>query len=117
MAKRNRAAAIENQEVIYDDGYTSVVKTDNGTAPVPPPDTPFEPKPVSVVDMLDTLAGYVIPVINMGTGTNEKGECLLCGKSTAYEKRKLCVDCMQKYGKSYYERAKVAVENGETVIE
>lgn len=115
MAKRNRDSLNNNQEIVYEDDFTSVIKTDTGSAPTPIEPT-FEPKTMTVSDMLDTLAGYVIPTINMGSGTNERGECMLCGKQTAYNNRKLCVNCMQAHGREYYNKAKKAIENGETII-
>lgn len=115
MAKRNRDTLNGNQEIVYEDDYTSVIKTDTPSMPTPVEPT-FEPKAITVGDMLDTLAGYVIPTINLSTGTNEKGECMLCGRETAYSNRKLCIHCMQTYGREYYNKAKQAIENGETTI-
>ncbi len=118
MARKNRSVSnVSTGDIIYDDGYTTVTASPGSGEPVQPPEPPFEAQPVSVVDMLDTLAGYVIPVINMGATTEGNGQCLLCGKKTAYKMRKLCVDCMNTYGKSYYEKAKIAIENGDTMIE
>lgn len=118
MARRNK------EHIIFDDDATviiqkdSEVKTDEeemSTAHVAR--QADNDKPVQVVDVLDAIAGFVMPTFDMIRDTDGNGECVLCGKQTAYKMRKLCVDCMHQHGREFYEKARTAIKNGETTIQ
>lgn len=114
MVRRNK------ENVIFDDDATVIIQRDE----MP---THTERKmiqkqaekfnePISVVDVLDTIAGYVMPSFYMVPDSEESGQCLLCGKRTAYKMRKLCVDCMKEHSREYYEKARAAIQAGEDTI-
>lgn len=77
--------------------------------------TSMEMTSVSVSDVLETMAGYVMPDFRF-VGSGEKGTCLICGKQTSMASRKLCGDCMKKSGSRLYQLAKQAIENGEKEV-
>lgn len=72
-------------------------------------------KPIQVVDVLENMAGYMMPNFRF-VNTNEKGTCLICGKETSMFSRKLCGDCMKESGERLYMLAKQAIENGEKEV-
>lgn len=115
MARRNK------ENIIFDNDATLIIQKDpEETAPVEPKQMRKARtinKPIEVVDVLDTIAGYIMPTFYMVQDSEKQGECLLCGKQTAYKMRKLCVDCMKKHAREYYEKARAAIENGETTIQ
>lgn len=74
-----------------------------------------EMKNISVVDVLDTLAGYAMPDFRF-VNTSEKGTCMICGKQTSMYARKLCGDCMKHSGERLYNLAKQAIEDGEKEV-
>lgn len=114
MARRNREKVLYNNDgtvLIQSDSDTSttLIKTPN-KAPAKLPGT------VKVVDILDALAGWSIPQFNLLKSSSGKGECVICGKQTAYKNRTLCIECMENYAEDLYAKAKEAVENGETTV-
>lgn len=44
------------------------------------------------------------------------GECCICGTETQFISRKICVNCMKKYGEQIYDKAIVASDRGERSI-
>lgn len=117
MPRRNRTIydkdatlVIENDEKVTNDATpmsdTMKVFRNEGT---------MEMATVSVLDVLETMAGYVMPDFRF-VGSGEKGTCLICGKQTSMSSRKLCGDCMKQSGLKLYQLAKQAIENGEKEV-
>lgn len=75
------------------------------------------PSEIQTLDVLDAMVSYVPPRFSLLKQGEGAGQCVLCGKQTTYYKRKICLDCMEKYGEDLYDKAKEAIENGKTVIE
>lgn len=73
-------------------------------------------KTVKVTDVLDTFAGYLPSQAAFTEGTN-KGECVLCGKETTNELRKVCFDCLKTHAMELHHEAVSAMENGKTEFE
>lgn len=118
MPRRNRT--------IYDKDATLVIENnEKGTNDVAPMSdtmnvfrneaTSMEMTSVSVSDVLETMAGYVMPDFRF-VGSGEKGTCFICGKQTSMSARKLCGDCMKQSGSRLYQLAKQAIENGEKEV-
>lgn len=117
MPRRNRT--------IYEKDATLVIENNekgtNDVAPMSDTMNVFrnegttEMTSVSVSDVLETMAGYVMPDFRF-VGSGEKGTCLICGKQTSMASRKLCGDCMKKSGSRLYQLAKQAIENGEKEV-
>lgn len=117
MARRNKG------NVIFDDDATLIIQKnemkmdDIIQEPIVNRATRrIDESPIQVVDVLDAIAGFIMPTIDM-IRDDSPGECILCGKQTAYKMRKLCVDCMKQHGREFYEKARTAIENGETTIQ
>lgn len=111
------------ENIIYDDNATMVIRQETEAVPMQDEMTVIKqtanvpmPDKIAVTDILDTMTGFVIPRFNLVKDSDGSGECLVCGKRTAYKMRKLCVDCMEKHGKVFYEKARNAIENGEKFI-
>lgn len=75
------------------------------------------PSEIQTLDVLDAMVSYVPPRFSLLKQGEGAGQCVLCGKQTTYYKRKICLDCMEKYGEDLYDKAKEAIENGKAVIE
>lgn len=62
--------------------------------------TPFDVEnvDVSVYDVIDTFAGYMIPKFGVNKSEDGAGVCIFCNGKTQYAKRKICVSCLEKYG-------------------
>lgn len=114
MARRNK------ENIIFNDDATLIIQQEPDNATLSEPGQArkerINNKSIEVLDVLDTIAGYIMPTFYMVPDSEEPGECLLCGKRTAYKMRKLCVDCMKEHSREYYEKARAAIENGETII-
>lgn len=118
MPRRNRT--------IYDKDATLVIENnEKGANDVDPisdtmkvfrnETTSMEMTSVPVSDVLETMAGYVMPDFRF-VGNGEKGTCLICGKQTSMASRKLCGDCMKQSGQRLYQLAKQAIESGEKEV-
>lgn len=76
-----------------------------------------ETKEINVDDVMDTFAGYMAARFGVNKSGEPNGECVICGKSTQYQHRKMCVDCLEKYSvEDILNKSKTAVENGETTF-
>lgn len=75
------------------------------------------PTEIATADIFDTMVAYMPPNYNLLKSSEGAGTCLICGKQTAYYKRKICVDCMDKHATTLYSKTKEAIESGKTVIE
>lgn len=75
--------------------------------------TDKEEMTVDVSDVLDTFAGYMVQKVGMNDPENGSGECVLCGASTQYKLRKVCVPCLEKHRIELWQEAKTAIENGD----
>lgn len=75
------------------------------------------PTEIATADIFDTMVAYMPPSYNLLKSSEGTGTCLICGKQTAYYKRKICVDCMDKHATTLYSKTKEAVVSGKTVIE
>ena len=71
---------------------------------------------ISVEDAIDTMAAYLLPKFKVEKDSSNPGECVFCGKETAYQMRHLCVDCMSSVSSDLYRRIKSAIAAGETEI-
>lgn len=71
---------------------------------------------IQVADFFDTLVSYSPfrwfgSVKGMGTGT-----CVLCGKETREDIRRICGECLDRYQSVLYRKTKEALNNGESYI-
>lgn len=114
--------AVKRNKKIYDDGSVMVEQTytdDSATvvskkmrsAPV------GETKMINVTDVFDTYAGYIPQRFGMNDGAEDSGECIICGAKTQYPLRKICVPCLEKYGREIFKKCKESIENGESYFE
>lgn len=114
--------ATKRNRKIYDDGAVMVEQTyadDSATvvskkmrsAPV------SENKTINVTDVFETYAGYIPQRFGMNDGAEDNGECIICGAKTQYPLRKICVPCLEKYGKEIFEKCKESIESGESYFE
>lgn len=72
---------------------------------------------MSVSDVVDTFASYAsVPRWFIDYKAEKLGECNICHRDTAYRFRRICVDCMDKYGDTIFDLARNASDNGETTI-
>lgn len=71
-----------------------------------------EPNTIMVEDVLDSFAGYLPNRLGSLVIPGD-GECMICGAHTISPMRKVCVDCMVKYGEKLYNKAKHMLEVGE----
>lgn len=71
---------------------------------------------IPVLDAIDTLAAYLLPRFKVEKSPDNPGTCYICGKSTAYQIRHICVDCMDRVSDDLYQKTKAAVEAKETNI-
>lgn len=121
MANKNR-----NNEVIYDRDSVRIERSESKSAPVTA-DAPFDadlgmdtsviPVKMAVADMIDTLAGYMMPNFSVNHSQDGPGECAVCHKSTQYARRKLCADCIKKQGAAQLADAlKNAVNAGKKTV-
>lgn len=72
---------------------------------------------INVADVLDAYAGYMPQRFGMNDASLGAGECVICGGKTQYTTRKICVPCLDKYGKEIYKNAKEAIENSQISFE
>lgn len=71
---------------------------------------------VKMEDLFDTLVAYSPyrwfgSVKGVGTGT-----CVICGKSTCEDIRKICGECMDKFHPFLYRKGKEVLKDGERSI-
>lgn len=71
---------------------------------------------ISVEDAIDTMAAYLLPKFKVEKDSSNPGECVFCGKETAYQMRHLCADCMGDVSNDLYRRIKSAIAAGDTEI-
>lgn len=111
---------MEKHRKIFDDDGVMVeavetVKKEDDTAEVPMRRTArIVPKTVSVkvTDVMDSFAGYLPSQASFTEGDN-KGACVLCGKETTTELRKVCFDCLKSHAMELHHAATDAIMNGE----
>ena len=72
---------------------------------------------LSVNEVIDMLGGYQMSDHSIIVTKENSGKCLLCGKITNAEMRKICYDCHKKHIKPIYEQMKTAISNGKYEIE
>lgn len=72
---------------------------------------------VSAVDMISTVDSYLTSTFPFSGDSSVKGECVFCGKKTAYSNRKVCVDCFKIYKEEIMDALKKSVEDVELRIE
>ena len=65
---------------------------------------------LSAVDVIDTMISYQIPTFTNG-GVGDAGTCLICGVSTAYSNRKVCVNCWKEHKDYILDSLKNAVRD------
>lgn len=113
MVRRKERTIYENDgtKVMVND--ESVMAKDTMSVQKAPAKLPQE---IDTVDFFDAMVGYTMPRFNLNLDVDEEGECVICGKKTAYAKRKLCVDCMEKYAVDLYPKAKAAIQTGKYTI-
>lgn len=70
-----------------------------------------EKKNIKVEDVIDSFAGYLPSTVNFMP--KDDGECLICGQKTTSSMRKICFDCIKKYGEELYAKSKHAAKNHE----
>lgn len=113
---------MDKKRKIFDDDATvvEVVEVDKRNEPTVPivrrAAMKSESKTVKVTDVLDTFAGYLPSQAAFTEGTN-KGECVLCGKETTNELRKVCFDCLKTHSMELHHEAVDAMLNGKTEFE
>lgn len=98
-------------EQTYQTDVVEVVSKKMRSAPM------SETKTINVADVFDTYAGYIPQRFGMNDGADDSGECIICGAKTQYPLRKICVPCLEKYGKEIFDKAKNCVEDGESYFE
>lgn len=76
---------------------------------------PVENTAISISDILENTSAYMMPRFRFLNGA-EKGKCLICGKQTSMNSRKLCGDCMEQNAQRLYEMAQEAIKNGEKEV-
>lgn len=74
-------------------------------------------KTINVADVLDTYAGYIPQRFGMNDGAEDSGECIICGSKTQYPLRRICVPCLEKYGRDILKKCKESIESGESYFE
>lgn len=73
-------------------------------------------KEIKASDLIETLAAYTLPKFGINSVDDGAGECVICGAKTQYRKRKMCVDCIDRYGASdLLEKLKYAIDGDSTV--
>lgn len=119
---------MDKKRKIFDDDATvvEVVEVDKRNEPTVPivrrAAMKSESKTVKVTDVLDTFAGYLpsqaafTERTNRTEGTN-RGECVLCGKETTNELRKVCFDCLKTHSMELHHEAVDTMLNGKTEFE
>lgn len=111
---------MEKRRKIFDDGATVVEQVNTPSKKV---ETPIPSnikargsvKLIKTEDVIDTFSGYLPAKVNFALKNG--GKCLICGADTSSELRKVCIPCLQKYGRTLYDRAKKAIEIGEKEFE
>ena len=119
MARERRRAA-QRPVTVYDNDATLITAV--------PSEEPIEPVrsasvgmagcvDIPLVDVIDSLASYSsVGTLYAEEKADKAGKCLLCGDKTNYKFRKICVNCMKKYGNEIYDLAREATDNGHTAI-
>lgn len=105
---------------IYDNDGTTVTETetvsDNAELIRADSDAPvmLTGKRIKVQDVLCAVGSYMSSSICFFADPKDgEGKCMACGKRTAWKIRKLCPKCMTKQGKSLFDAAVRALENGD----
>lgn len=104
-----------NSRILYDDDATVVeqVTVSDGVSAIK---RGGEDVTIPVSDVLDALAGFVVPTVSFFSDGGKSGKCVICGAKTSKGIRKICVGCMKEYGEEIYNKAKTAAGNGEKEI-
>lgn len=104
-------------QVIYNDDATVVERvTVTDEVGVIKHEAELKEAAISVADVIDTLAGYMVPTFAFIDDGGKSGKCVICGAKTSKGIRKLCADCMKNYGERFYSKAKEAVESGKKEV-
>lgn len=115
MATKRNKKIFDDGAILVEQTYPTddveVVSKKTRSAPM------SETKTINVVDVLDTYAGYIPQRFGMNDGAEDSGECIICGAKTQYPLRKVCVPCLEKYGRDVYEKCKGSIESGESYFE
>lgn len=112
-------ASKSRKKTIYDNGGITVEQTlTDDEIIVSKPKNSIrsfnETRYINVLDAIDTFAGYMNNRFSLNYSDGSSGECVICGKSTMYPRRKICTDCFDKYGaENILRKVKTAVENME----
>lgn len=67
---------------------------------------------LSIVEVMDMLAGYQMSEHAVVDFKEDSGKCLICGKKTNSVKRCICYECHKTHMKKIYEKAREAIKNG-----
>lgn len=71
---------------------------------------------VSAEDVFSAIGSYLSSPFTV-TDSSSKGECVICGKQTAYANRMICVDCFKEHKDSIMDGLKSAVKDVDFKIE
>lgn len=104
---------------MYDSDGTVVTAVDNA-APVESVsvfsnEEPAQNMSISISDILENTTAYMMVNFRFLHGP-EKGKCVICGKETSMNSRKLCGDCMAQNAQRLYIMAQEAIEKGEKEV-
>lgn len=115
MATKRNRKLYDNDGVVVEQTYPTddveVVSKKMRSAPM------SETKTINVADVLDTYAGYIPQRFGMNYGAEDSGECIICNAKTQYPLRKICVPCLEKYGREIFEKCKESIDIGESYFE
>lgn len=67
---------------------------------------------VLAADVLETYASYFAPPEfkpDVVKNNNDSGICVMCGNSTAFASRKICLECIKKYRNIMFDGAQQAI--------
>lgn len=97
-------------EQTFSDNNVAVMKNEKSNLPF------YMGMDVSVNDVIDTFAAYMLPRFNVNNPEEGPGECVLCGAKTLFKKRKICVDCLEKHGvENLLNKVQDVLDGGNTV--
>lgn len=105
-----------DRRVRYNQDATVITEGANATDEVSVKRSSPATREISVEDAIDTMAAYLLPKFKVEKDSGNPGECVFCGKETAYQMRHLCADCMGEVSNDLYRRIKSAIAAGETEI-
>ncbi len=71
---------------------------------------------IPVVDAFDTIATYLPQNVSVFRDNSSTCNCMICNNETAYFNRKICFDCMKKYGERICSLAHDSIESGNSTI-